>query len=178
MRLTGQNYIVGSTSAAGSETFYSVNPRSKAADDLPFHNATEAEVNRAVDAAMVAFKEVRHYSSEKIAGFLVEVAAQIEAIGDELLDTADRETGLGLPRLTGERARTTGQFRAFAAFLRDGNYLRPIISSAQPGQPFHPSDAVSGGSGRGIRREQFPLCFCCPRRRYRFRIGSGLPGGG
>ena len=103
MPLTGKNYIAGSTSADGSDTFYSVDPRSKTSGDLPFHNATRNEVGRAVNAAVAAFQEMRHYPSRKLADFLDEVALQIESLGDELLHTADRETGLGLPRLTGER---------------------------------------------------------------------------
>ena len=48
MQLTGQNHIAGVASAEGAETFFSVDPRSKEAADLPFHNATAAEVDRAV----------------------------------------------------------------------------------------------------------------------------------
>jgi len=164
MDLTGHNYIAGVTSAEGVETFYSVDPRSKQTADLPFHNATAAEVDRAVEAAVAAFGEIRNYSSEKIAAFLDEIAEQIEALGDELLDTADRETGLGLPRLTGERARTTGQFRAFAALLRDGSYLRPIINSEQPDQP-------------SIRQMQFPVgpvaIFAASNFPFAFAVAGG-----
>ena len=125
-----------------------------------------------MEAAVAAFGEIRNYSSEKIAAFLDEIAEQIEALGDELLDTADRETGLGLPRLTGERARTTGQFRAFASLLRDGSYLRPIINSEQPDQP-------------SIRQMQFPVGpvaifaaskFSFRLRRCRWRHGLGAGG--
>ena len=164
MQLTGQNYIAGATSAEGAETFFSVNPRSKETAALPFHNATAAEVARAVEAAVAAFGEIRNYSSEKIADFLGEIADQIEALGDDLLDTADRETGLGLPRLTGERARTTGQFRAFATFLREGSYLRPILNSEQPGQP-------------SIRQMQFPVgpvaIFAASNFPFAFAVAGG-----
>jgi NADP-dependent aldehyde dehydrogenase len=164
MQLTGHNYIAGLTSAEGGGTFFSVDPRNKGSADLPFHNATAAEVDRAVSAAVSAFAEMRNYSSEKIAGLLDEIALQIEALGDELLDSADRETGLGLPRLTGERARTTGQFRAFAAFLREGSYLRPVINSEQPGQP-------------SIRQMQFPVgpvaIFAASNFPFAFAVAGG-----
>ena len=65
MPMTGMNYIAGSTSAEGAETFFSVDPRNKTRDDLPFHNATRAEVGRAVDAAVSAFKEMRKLSLEQ-----------------------------------------------------------------------------------------------------------------
>ena len=113
---------------------------------------------------MTAFGEIRNYSSERIADFLDEIAKEIEALGDELLHSADRETGLGMPRLTGERARTTGQFRAFASFLREGNYLRPIINSEQPDQP-------------SIRQMQFPVgpvaIFAASNFPFAFAVAGG-----
>ena len=81
-----------------------------------------------------------------------------------MLDCADRETGLGLPRLTGERERTTGQFRAFATLLREGSYLRPIINSEQPGQP-------------SIRQMQFPVgpvaIFAASNFPFAFAVAGG-----
>ena len=81
-----------------------------------------------------------------------------------LLHTADRETGLGLPRLTGERARTTGQIRAFAALLRDGAYLRAIINREAPGQP-------------AIKQMQFPLgpvaIFAASNFPFAFAVAGG-----
>ena len=164
MQLTGKNYIAGETSAESSATFFSIDPRNKTTDDRPFHSATRNEVERAVDAAAAAFAETRHYSSARIAAFLDEVAAQIEAHGDDLLHTADRETGLGLPRLTGERGRTTGQIRAFANLLRAGSYLRAIINTEQPGQP-------------SVRQMQFPVgpvaIFAASNFPFAFAVAGG-----
>lgn len=164
MQLTGYNYIAGATSAKGADTFFSVDPRDKSSGDLPFHNATRDEVDRAVSAAVAAFEAIRRFPSSKIADFLDEVAAQIEALGDDLLHTADRETGLGLPRLTGERARTTGQIRSFAALLRDGAYLRAIINGEAPGQP-------------AIKQMQFPLgpaaIFAASNFPFAFAVAGG-----
>ena len=164
MQLTGKNYIAGETSAESSATFFSIDPRNKTTDDRPFHSATRDEVDRAVDAAVAAFAETRHYSSARIAAFLDEVAAQIEALGDDLLHTADRETGLGLPRLTGERGRTTGQIRAFANLLRAGSYLRAIINTEQPGQP-------------SVRQMQFPVgpvaIFAASNFPFAFAVAGG-----
>lgn len=163
MQLTGQNYIAGETSADGTETFTSVNPRTKANGDVQFINATQGEINRAVQAAVQAFNETRTYSAAKIADFLDEVANQIEALGDELLDVADMETGLGLPRLTGERGRTTGQLRKFGALLRDGSYVNAIIDTALP-------------SGT-IRQMQFPIgpiaVFSASNFPFAFAVAGG-----
>ncbi len=164
MPLTGANFIAGELSAEGDATFFSVDPRSKTADARPFHSATRAEVDRAVAAAGDAFQTMRHFTPARIAGLLDEIAAQIEALGDDLLHTADRETGLGLPRLTGERARTTGQIRAFANLLRQGAYLRAIINTAQPEQP-------------SVRQMQFPLgpvaIFAASNFPFAFAVAGG-----
>ncbi|MCY4063256.1 MAG: aldehyde dehydrogenase (NADP(+)) [Chloroflexi bacterium] len=175
MHLTGHNYIAGVRSADGAESFFSVDPRSKETADLPFHNATAAEVDRAVEAAVAAFGEMRNYSSEKIADFLDEIAEQIEALGDELLDCADRETGLGLPRLTGERERTTGQFRSFATFLREGSYLRPIINSEQPGQPSIRQMKFPVGPVAIFAASNFPFAFAVAGGDTASALAAGCP---
>ncbi|MYE77796.1 MAG: aldehyde dehydrogenase family protein, partial [Chloroflexi bacterium] len=161
MMLTGHNYIAGETSAEGSETFYSVEPRSKSRGEQAFTSATEAEVARAAAAALAARQQMRGFSSARIADLLDEIAVQIGALGDDLLRTADRETGLGLPRLTGERDRATGQIRAFAELLREGSYLRAIINSGPP----------------SIRQMQFPLgpvaIFAASNFPFAFAVAGG-----
>ncbi|MCY4070056.1 MAG: aldehyde dehydrogenase (NADP(+)) [Chloroflexi bacterium] len=175
MGLTGKNYIAGETSAEGSEVFYSVDPRSKATGDLPFYSATKAEVDRAVAAAVSAFEEARNYSSSRIADFLDEIATRIEALGDELLYTADRETGLGLPRLTGERERTTGQIRTFASLLREGDYLRAIINSEGPGQPSVRQMQFPVGPVAIFAASNFPFAFAVPGGDTASAIAAGCP---
>ncbi len=164
MSLTGKNTIAGELSAEGSDVFFSIDPRSKTRGVLPFHSATESEVKRAVEAAVEAFQEMRQYPSGRLADFLDAIAEQIEALGDDLLHTADSETGLGLPRLTGERARTTGQIRAFAGLLRQGSYLRAVINTEQPGQP-------------AIKQMQFPLgpvaVFAASNFPFAFSVAGG-----
>lgn len=161
MTITGHNYIAGETSAEGVELFYSVDPRTKSRGGQAFYSATETEVARAAEAALAAHQQMRSYPSARIAELLDEIAVQIGALGDELLHTADRETGLGLPRLTGERDRTTGQIRAFAELLSEGSYLRAIISSGPP----------------TIRQMQFPVgpvaIFAASNFPFAFAVAGG-----
>lgn len=130
--ITGQNLIAGKKRATGTATFTNVNPRTKVAGDIAFYNATPAELDRAVVAAAEAFAVTRNYSAKTLADFLELAATKIEELGDRLLEIADWETGLGIPRLTGERGRTTGQLRAFANLLREGSYVEAIIDTALP----------------------------------------------
>ncbi|WP_419788723.1 aldehyde dehydrogenase (NADP(+)) [Mucilaginibacter sp. SP1R1] len=56
----------------------------------------------------------------------------MEALGDALLQKAAEETNLPIGRLTGERARTTGQLRMFATMLREGSWVEATIDTAIP----------------------------------------------
>lgn len=60
------------------------------------------------------------------------VAAALDESVEELVALAHAESGLPLPRLTGEVARTTGQLRLFAAELEEGSWLDAIIDTARP----------------------------------------------
>lgn len=129
IEITGSNIIAGKYSQAGKQIFFSVDPHTRKNGDVSFHNATSKEIDKAVPAAADAFAITRHYPAAKLADFLDGVADEIEALGDQLLETADSETALGLPRLTGERTRTTGQLRAFGDLLREGSYVEAIIDT-------------------------------------------------
>lgn len=79
-----------------------------------------------------AFAEYRNVSGLKKAEFLEQIALEIEALGDALLERAQAETALPLPRLTGERGRTTGQLRLFASYVREGSWVDARIDPALP----------------------------------------------
>lgn len=165
--LTGSNFIAGTASQQGKATFTSVNPRTKTAGDVQFHNATAAEIDQAVTAAAAAFEITRLYPAAKLADFLDRVASEINALGDELLQTADAETALDLPRLTGERGRTTGQLQAFAKLLREGTYVEAIIDPAQPDRQPAPRPDIRRmllpiGPVAVFSASNFPFAFAVP----------------
>lgn len=130
----GGQWIAGVASREGSLTFTGYDPRARAPLEPAFANATPAEIDQAVQAARKAYEQTRDFTAARLAVFLEAVAHEIDSLGDELLGTADRETGLGLPRLTGERARTTGQLRMFAALLCEGSYVDAVVDTARPEQ--------------------------------------------
>lgn len=61
---------------------------------------------------------------------LIALANEVEALGEELLEAAHRETGLGLVRLTGERAITCNQLRTFSALLKKGDWVQASIDTS------------------------------------------------
>ena len=136
MNLLGRSLIAGKPGTTGGAVFHALNPATGAALEPAFCEALLPEVDAAVHAAADAFETSRLQPAEARARLLETMAAEIEALGDALLARAQAETGLPLPRLTGERARTCGQLRLFAAVVREGSWvdarMRSSHAAAQP----------------------------------------------
>jgi NADP-dependent aldehyde dehydrogenase len=132
MGLHGKNFIGAELSAVGQKTFYGFDPRAGKQLDTAFYQGTSEEVDRALSLASDAFRVLREASAETIAGFLENIASEIEALGDELIQQASVEAGLGVPRLNGERGRTTGQLRMFANLVKEGSFVDARVDPALP----------------------------------------------
>ncbi len=97
-----------------------------------FSTGTPALVAEACSAAEAAFASYGSSSREERAALLEAVADAIEARGAQITEIGTQETGLPVARLEGERGRTTGQLRLFAAHIRKGEYLDRRHDAAQP----------------------------------------------
>ncbi len=105
-------------------------------------------VNKVMQQAAEAFTAYQLISIENKALFLEKIAENMEALGDVLLAKAADETNLPVPRLTGERGRTTMQLRMFAQMLREGSWVEATVDTAAPEKtPAKPD----------IRKMLFPL---------------------
>lgn len=91
------------------------------------------EVDAACSAAEAAFDAYRAIGAEARAVFLECIGAEILALGDDLILTAMRESGLPRARLEGERGRTINQLKLFAGVLRRGDWMGLRIDPATPG---------------------------------------------
>jgi NADP-dependent aldehyde dehydrogenase len=131
IEITGKSYIAGKWVNPGGESFQSFNPYSMESM-YNFTSCGHAEIEQAAKAAESAFQQYRNLDGEAIGRFLNSIADEIEALGDQLLNVADSETGLGLVRLTGERGRTCGQLRAFAELVIEGEWVQASIDTAIP----------------------------------------------
>ena len=131
-QLSGKQLIAGQWVSSTSESLNAVNPATGEALTPAFAHATSAEVDAAMQAVQRAFAVTRNLSVEQRIQLLEAIAAQIMALGDELLQRAHAETGLPLARLTGERARTCGQLKHFAEVLREGSWTNAVIDTAEP----------------------------------------------
>src|SRR5579872_107255 len=94
--------------------------------------STSAEIDGAVQSADAASAVFRRLSAEDRAAFLEKIAAEIEGLGDALIERGSGETALPVARITGERGRTTGQLRLFAALVREGSWCDARIDRALP----------------------------------------------
>jgi NADP-dependent aldehyde dehydrogenase len=99
---------------------------------MAFKDATLQEVNAAMQEAQVAFLSYKNFSGKKKAEFLRAIADEIEALGQELVSTATRETNLPDARIVGERGRTTGHCRMFADLVEEGSWVDARIDIAIP----------------------------------------------
>ena len=149
MTLTGHSLIAGQPVAGNGTTTFGVNPASNERLEPPYTLLSEQQLTTATAAAAEAFASFSTLDPESHAAFLDAIADNIEAIGEELITRAGLETGLPAGRLQGERARTTGQLRLFAAVVRQGDFRGVRIDPALPDRaPLPRAD---------IRQRQIPL---------------------
>ncbi|WP_339841846.1 aldehyde dehydrogenase (NADP(+)) [uncultured Maribacter sp.] len=147
--ISGKNTIGNKLSNQGDVTYKTFNPKTNKETEWTFFEATKFEINEAVELATKAYKVYKDVSGDKKAQFLETIALEIEALGDELIDTYCKESGLPEGRARGERGRTMGQLRAFAALLKDGSWVEAVIEKGQPDrEPMPKAD---------IRKMLFPL---------------------
>jgi len=128
----GQQLIAGARSAEGRATFRATNPATGEVLPGEFYEATSAEIDRALTAAVEAFESYRRLPGQRVADFLDAVASELEALGEELVTLANQETGLPLARLRNERARMINGVRLFGSMARDGSWVGARIDHADP----------------------------------------------
>ena len=105
MTLTGK-LINGCGRIENAESFSGIEAASGRLIDPTFSAAGPGEVDRAAISYASTDREERPR-------FLEQIADNIMAIGDALIERSVAESGLPRARLRGERARTVGQLRLF-----------------------------------------------------------------
>lgn len=178
--LTGKSFI-GNTRGAGNEVSGSgVNPATgeKLAPDTIA--ATDQEVRRALELAEEAFYEYRLKSANEKATFLRTIAANIEAVIDEIVARGPLEAGLPEARMRGESARTMNQLRSFADLIEEGSWVDARIETAQPDRsPIPKVDLRSMLTGIGpvgvFCASNFPLAFSVAGGDTASALAAGCP---
>jgi NADP-dependent aldehyde dehydrogenase len=161
--ITG-SILIGGADIASNERFQALDPSNGQAIGPDFSAAGADHVERACALAEAALRGFSATDLEPRAAFLEEIADAILAIGDDLIVRAMAETGLPRARLEGERGRTVGQLRMFAAFVRTGDWLHATIDPAMPDRtPLPRPDLrrrhVALGPVAVFGASNFPLAF-------------------
>ena len=180
MTLTGRS-LIGAGDAVGQPgAFRAVSPASNVPLDPTYGEAGPAEVDRACALAAAAFDSYRETSLEIRANFLEAIAAGILAIGNALIERAMAETALPRARIEGERGRTVGQLRMFAAVVREGGWIGARIDPAQPGRmPLPRADLrqrhIALGPVAVFGASNFPLAFSVAGGDTASALAAGCP---
>ncbi len=178
--LHGNHLIAGEATHSGTTAFRAFNPATGTPLEPPFFEATVAEVHAALSKAQKAFRTFGQSGAEVRALLLEKIADEILALGEALLQRAHEETGLPLERLTGERGRSVGQIRQFAAVLREGSWCGACIDTALPErQPLPRPDLrrvlVPLGPVVVFGASNFPLAFSVAGGDTASALAAGCP---
>ncbi len=132
MEILGKNYIGSELSNSGEKTFRAHDPR--AGKEIPpsFYEATQDEVERALDLADLAAAELRTLGADRIVEFLAAIREEILALGDQLIERATQETALDADRLNSERQRTVNQISLFMEIVKEGSWVDARIDTSLP----------------------------------------------
>lgn len=95
---------------------------------------SENEIDHVVNQAEAGFQFLQKRDVFERAQLMYAIAAEIEAMGEILIETAHLETALPIARLQGEKARTVNQWRRYADAVKMGLYSEARIDRDPNGQ--------------------------------------------
>jgi alpha-ketoglutaric semialdehyde dehydrogenase len=113
---------------------------------MEFRDATAAEIDQVMEEARRAFQSYRRTSPHERAELMRRIAAELDALGDEVIRVAMEETNLPETRLRNERSRTIFQLTSYAAACESGDWIEARIDTA-----------ISEKGDPDIRKMQVPL---------------------
>ncbi len=169
-----------SEQAQPSKHFQAVNPVSGEPFGPAFAVSTSAELEALVQAATAAADEYASSSGQVRGALLRGVAAEIEALAEEIVAAAMLETGLSEARLRGEVGRTAGQLRLFAGVAEEGSWVdarldRPDAARKPAPKPDLRSLLVALGPVAVFGASNFPLAFSVAGGDTASALAAGCP---
>jgi NADP-dependent aldehyde dehydrogenase len=178
--LSGELFIAGRRVAGSAGTVKGVNPRTGETLEPSYGFADQADVAEAARLAQEAFGTYRATGPEVRAAFLSQIADNIDALGDVLVDRVIAETGIVEPRVRGEMARTTNQLRLFAALVSEGSWVGARIDPALPDRTPMPRPdlrqrKIPVGPVAVFGASNFPLAFSVAGGDTAAALAAGCP---
>lgn len=169
MNLEGTSIIGRRRAAVAGKPFHAVNAATGERLEPAFHGATEQDLEAAAQLAAAAFPEYRSLARGKRAGFLRQIASNLEALGDALIHRVMTESALPEGRVRGELARTCGQLRFFASIVDEGSWVDARLDSARPDRK-----PASAPDLRSMLRPLGPVAvFCASNFPLAFSVAGG-----
>ncbi len=134
-------------------------------------------IDQKVRQAADAYQFLKNTTIKGRSAFMNAVADKIEGLGEHLLTTAHTETSLPLARLTGEKARTIGQWRSYAKAVSTGIYTEARIDLPQASQSKGDLRKYNVGLGPVVvfGASNFPFAFSTAGGDTASAIGAGCP---
>src|SRR6478672_7251160 len=112
--------------------FRAVNPTTGEMIPPDYQSSSLEDLERAAHNAADVFPQFEHLPGSARAQFIRQIAANIEALGQQLFDRVMSETGLPAARVQAETGRTCAQLRLFAAVAEEGSWVDARIDRADP----------------------------------------------
>jgi len=178
--ITGKNYIGNRLAGSGTKTYKTFNPLLNIENENVFIEASTEEINEAAFLASDAYIAYNRKSGKEKADFLNAIADNILALDNTLIQIYCSESGLPEGRAKGERGRTIGQLRAFAALLEEGSWVDATIDTAIPDRTPAPKPdlrkmLVPLGPVVVFGASNFPLAFSTAGGDTAAALAAGCP---
>ena len=179
MEISGAS-LVGGQEYFGKGAFHAMDARTGVPLEPPIGNAQPDAVRQACALAERSFDPFRQTTASHRADFLQLIAQEIATRHEGLIERADLETGLGVPRLRGELDRTLAQLRMFAELARGEDWVQPIRDPALPDrQPVPRPDLrqrrIPIGPVAVFGASNFPLAFSVAGGDTAAALAAGCP---
>jgi NADP-dependent aldehyde dehydrogenase len=180
MELHGTSLVGSRRARPGREAFQGFNPATGEKLMPTYYSASVEDVDDAVRLASQAFPLYSRASGQQKALFLRRIAANIEALGEILVERVVAETALPPARVQAERARTCFQLRLFADLVEEGSWVDARIDRGDPQRHPLPKPDV-----RSLQRplgpvvvfgaSNFPLAFSVAGGDTASALAAGCP---
>lgn len=141
--------------------------------------SSKQEIENILEQAQQAFAAIEKLGISKRVALMRTVADEIEALGAELITTAQEESHLPEGRLVGEKGRTIFQWRSYADALEHGDSLSVSIDTANaertPPKPDIRKTSVGLGPVTVFGASNFPFAFSTAGGDTASAIAAGCP---
>jgi alpha-ketoglutaric semialdehyde dehydrogenase len=180
MLLTGQHLISDRILVSNKEIFRAVNPATGKLLTCEFAEGGSEEVEMAANLAERDFDLFRQTSGRKRCELLEAIANELLVLKDLIIERANLETGLPVPRLEGELGRTVNQLRMFSQLVVADDYKLMRIDQAIPDrQPLPKPDLrltqIPLGPVAIFGASNFPLAFSVAGGDTASALAAGCP---